>query len=161
MPSSHWAKDAIGWANSNGYMNGIAESTFNPGGTITRQQIWMILARLSGQFSSNMAEARVWAMNNGLSDGRNPGAPVTRQQMVTFLYRYCDTKGYSVSKSGDITSFPDCSVASDYAKDALSWAVGNGIVAGTKAGTLNPGGTATRAQFAVVVYRFAEAIMGG
>lgn len=156
VPAGYWAKGAIDWASANGYMKGLTESIFNPEGAATRQQVWMILARLSGQSPSGMAEARIWAMNSGLSDGTNPGAPVTRQQMVTFLHRYCGMRGHPVSGSGDLTAFRDYSSASDYAKNALAWAVGNGIVTGTKAGTLNPGGFATRAQFAVVLKRFYE-----
>lgn len=156
VPAGYWAKGAIDWASANGYMKGLTGSVFNPEGAATRQQVWMILARLSGQSPSGMAEARIWAMNSGLSDGTNPGAPVTRQQMVTFLHRYCGMRGYPVSRNGDLTAFLDYSSASDYAKNALAWAVGSGIVTGTKAGTLNPGGFATRAQFAVVLKRFYE-----
>lgn len=156
VPAGYWAKGAIDWASANGYMKGLTGSVFNPEGVATRQQVWMILARLSGQSPSGMAEARIWAMNSGLTDGTKPGAPVTRQQMVTFLHRYCGMRGYPVSGSGDLTAFRDYSSASDYAKNALAWAVGSGIITGTKAGTLNPGGFATRAQFAVVLKRFYE-----
>lgn len=154
ISNSHWAKDAIGWVSSNGYMNGKTSTKFDPDGSITRQQLWMILARLSGQSPADMAEATTWAVSSGLSDGTNPGAPMTRQQMAAFLYRYCGMKGYPISGNGDLTSFPDSGSVSNYAKDALSWAVGSGILTGTKAGELNPSGTATRAQFAVVLQRF-------
>lgn len=156
VPAGYWAKGAIDWASANGYMKGLTGSVFNPEGVATRQQVWMILARLSGQSPSSMAEARIWAMNSGLTDGTKPGAPVTRQQMVTFLHRYCGMRGYPVSGSGDLTAFRDYSSVSDYAKSALAWAVGSSIITGTKAGTLNPGGFATRAQFAVVLKRFYE-----
>lgn len=158
IPNNYWAEDAINWARSNGYMNGITDSTFNPEGTITRQQLCMILSRLNGQSPSSMAEARIWAMNSGLTDGTKPGAPMTRQQMVTFLYRFCRMMNYPITGSGDLTTFPDYASASNYAREALAWAVGNGIIAGTKAGMLNPGSTATRAQFAVVLQRFTKVI---
>lgn len=154
VPAGYWAKDAIDWASANGYMKGLTESVFNPERAATRQQVWMILARLNGQSPSGMAEARIWAMNSGLSDGTNPGAPVTRQQMVTFLHRYCGMMGYSSPANGNLTAFPDYRSVSNYAKDPLAWAVGNGVISGTKEGMLNPGRTATRAQFTVVLRRF-------
>lgn len=161
IPNGYWAEDAINWTRSNGYMNGITDSTFNPEGTITRQQLCMILSRLSGQSPSGMAEARIWAMNSGLTDGTKSGAPATRQQMVTFLYRYCRMMNYPITSGGDLTAFPDYASASNYARETLAWAVGNGIITGTKAGKLNPGGTATRAQFAVILQRFTKTIAEG
>lgn len=160
VPTGYWAKDAIEWASANGYMNGTTTTTFNPDGSTTRQQMWMILARLSGQNPASMAEARAWAMSNGISDGINGANAMTRQQMVTFLYRYCGMMGYSISGSGNLTQFPDHYNVADYAKEALAWAVGNGIINGTADGRLNPGGTATRAQFAVILQRFCENIVG-
>ena len=159
VPNSHWAKGAIEWASSNGFMNGLAGSAFAPEGAVTRQQVWMILARLSGQSPASMAEARAWAMNSGLTDGTTPGTPVTRQQMVTFLFRYCRLKNYPLTDSGVMTAFPDYAGSSNYAREALAWAVGNGVITGTKSGTLNPGGAATRAQFAVVLKRLANSVM--
>lgn len=82
VPETFWAYDEIVWAYDNGYVNGTTATTFSPNGSITRQQVWMILARLSGKSPANMAEARTWAMDNGISDGTNPGAAVTRQQLV-------------------------------------------------------------------------------
>ena len=161
IPNGYWAEDAINWTRSNGYMNGITDSTFNPEGTITRQQLCMILSRLSGQSPSGMAEARIWAMDSGLTDGTKSSAPVTRQQMVTFLYRYCRMMNYSLAGNGDLTVFPDYTSTSNYAREALAWAVGNGIITGTKAGMLNPDSTATRAQFAVILHRFANTIAEG
>ena len=83
----------------------------------------MILARHAGEDPANMAEARAWAMANGVSDGTNPGAAITRQQMVTMFYRYATLKGYDVSAEADITVFPDHHTVADYAKDAKEWAI--------------------------------------
>lgn len=152
-----WAKDAIAWAYENGYVNGTSNTTFNPDGSITRQQMWMILARLSGASPANMAEAREWAMDSGVTDGTNGGNAMTRQQMVTFLYRYGRLKGYALVGAedvGELDGFPDSGTVSGYAQVPLAWAVVNGIVSGTSDGTLNPGGGATRAQFAVILQRF-------
>lgn len=157
VPAGYWAADAISWARENGYMNGRTADTFDPNGTVTRQQLWMILARLSGQQPADMAEARIWAMANGVSDGSNPGSAVSRQQMVTMLYRFAGRKGYDVSGKASLAGFPDNGSVADYAKDAMAWSAANGIVTGTAQGTLNPAGTAARAQFAVILMRFCQA----
>lgn len=161
VDSSHWAAEAITWAYENGYMNGNSATTFNPQGTITRQQLWMILARLSGADPANFAEARAWAVNNGVSDGSNPAANMSRQQMVTFLHRYAEMRGYRLTGSADLTAFPDHASVANYAVEPLSWSVANSIVSGTANGTLNPGGTATRAQFAVILQRFYGSVVEG
>ncbi len=154
VPASFWAYDEIAWAYDNGYVNGTSATTFSPNSSITRQQVWMILARLSGADPASMAAAREWAMVNDISDGTNPGNAVTRQQLVALLYRYAQLMGYDNGAREALSSFPDAGTVSGYAQEPMQWSVANGIVAGTSAGTLNPTGTATRAQFAVILYRF-------
>ena len=154
VPASFWAYDEIAWAYDNGYVNGTSATTFSPNSSITRQQVWMILARLSGADPASMAAAREWAMVNDISDGTNPGNAVTRQQLVALLYRYAQLMGYDNGAREALSSFPDAGTVSGYAQEPMQWSVANGIVAGTSAGTLNPAGTATRAQFAVILYRF-------
>ena len=154
VPETYWAYDEIEWAYDNGYVNGTSAATFSPNSSITRQQVWMILARLSGADPASMAAAREWAMVNDISDGTNPGNAVTRQQLVALLYRYAQLMGYDNGAREALSSFPDAGTVSGYAQEPMQWSVANGIVAGTSAGTLNPAGTATRAQFAVILYRF-------
>ena len=154
VPESFWAYDEIKWAYDNGYVNGTSATTFSPNSSITRQQVWMILARLSGADPASMAEARTWAMENGVSDGTAPGNAVTRQQLVALLYRYATMMGYDNDARADLTSYPDAGTVASYAVEPMQWSVANSIVAGTSDGTLNPTGTATRAQFAVILYRF-------
>ena len=154
VPGGHWAESEITWAYESGYMNGNTATTFNPNGTVTRQQLWMILARLSGQRPANFEEAKAWAVDNGVSDGTNPGSAVSRQQLVTILYRYSAMMGYKTGGTADLTVFPDHASVAAYATDAMRWSVANSIVGGTAQGTLNPTGTATRAQFAVILFRF-------
>ena len=151
---SHWAYNEIAWAFENGYMNGTGTATFHPTGSVTRQQVWMILARMSGADPANMAEAKNWAVNNGVSDGSNPGSPVTRQQLVALLYRFAGQMGYDTAARADLSGYPDAASVSSYAADAMAWSVANSIVGGTTAGTLNPTGTANRAQFAAILWRF-------
>lgn len=152
----HWAAEEIQWAYANGYISGKTETTFDPSASISRQQIWMILARHAGKNPADMAEAKVWAFANGISDGTNPGNAVTRQQLVALLYRYAAANGYDVSKKADLSAYPDVAAVADYAYEAMAWSVANGIVGGTTAGTLDPTGSATRAQFAAILYRFCE-----
>ena len=114
----------------------------------------MILARLSGADPANMAEARTWAIENGISDGTTPGNAVTRQQLVALLFRYATMMGYANDARADLSIYPDADTVASYAVEPMQWSVANSIVAGTSDGTLNPTGTATRAQFAVILYRF-------
>ena len=154
VPDTHWAIKEITWAAENGIMNGIGGGQFAPDRTVTRQQLWMVMARLGGSNPADMAAARSWAMSNNISDGTRPGEALTRQQLVAILYRYAQLMGYPTTGAADTSTFPDHATVSAYAKDAMAWAVGNGIVTGTSNGRLNPGGTASRAQFAVIMYRF-------
>ena len=154
VPETFWAYDEIAWAYENGYVNGVTATTFNPNGAISRQQVWMILARLSGYDPADMAAARAWAMENGVSDGTNPGNAVTRQQLVALLFRFAELRNYANDQRADLSVFPDVGTVAEYAVEPMQWSVANDIVGGTTAGTLNPEGTATRAQFAVILYRF-------
>lgn len=154
---TYWAYDEIAWAYENGYMSGTSATAFTPGGTVTRQQVWMILARMAGANPTDMAAAKAWAVANGISDGTSPGSPVTRQQLAALLYRYAVLYGYDVSvgENTNILSFTDVGQLSEYAIPAMQWAVGAGIINGTGDGsTLTPQGDSTRAQLAVMLYRF-------
>ena len=154
---TYWAYDEITWAYKNGYMSGTSATAFNPGGTVTRQQVWMILARMAGEHPTNMAEAKAWAVANGISDGTNPGGAVTRQQLAALLYRYAVQYGYDVSVGEDtnLLSYTDASSVAEYAIPAMQWACGTGIINGTGDGsTLSPQGVSTRAQLAVMLYRW-------
>ena len=114
-----------------------------------------IEVEVTGAAPADMAAARTWAMENGISDGSNPGAAVTRQQLVALLYRFAALQGYDTTQGGmAIREYPDYAAVAEYATAAMDWAVSAGILSGTTEGTLNPAGTATRAQFAVILYRF-------
>lgn len=154
VPEDFWAKDAIAWAYERGYVNGTGLTSFTPDGNITREQMWMILARLNGQPPADMDEAREWAMSNGVSDGSAPTMDMPRQQMVTILYRYTQLRGFEVSGAAELSGYVDSGSVADYAQEGMAWAVGNGIVSGMTADTLAPDGTATRAQFVTILQRF-------
>jgi len=155
VPKEHWAAKEIRWARDGGLMSGYGTGAFGPNGATTRQQLWMVLARLDGLRPADMSVARTWAMNAGVSDGTNPNGALSRQQLVTMLYRFAKTKGVDVSASAKLGSYADGAKVASYAKDAMSWAVGKGIVTGSGS-KLNPEGTATRAHFAVFLYRYSN-----
>ncbi len=157
IPTSHWAAGEINWANQMGYMNGSA-GRFNPNGTITHQQMWMVLARLTGSRPANMTEARRWAVENSFAEGSSPNSPVARHQLVTALYRCAHLMGSSNRNTTSLAGYADSRIVPTVARDAFAWAVANGIVGGTANGRLDPNGTLTRAQFAVILYRYSQRI---
>lgn len=154
VPAGHAFYGDISWAAAKGYMGGYSDGSFRPSANTTRQALWMVLARIDGASPADMAAARGWAIRNSVSDGSNPGGAMTRQQMVTMLYRYAQSKGCKTTGGVSLDSFTDASSVAGYAQDAMSWAVGSGIVQGTGNGALNPTGTATRAHFAAFLHRF-------
>ena len=155
VAAGYWAAEDINWCFAKNVMLGNSATTFNPAGVTSRQQLWMVLARVNGSAPDSMATARTWAINMGVSDGTNVSGSLTRQQMVAMLYRYSAIKGYSGKVGGSLSAFSDAGSVSAYARDAMSWAVANGIITGND-GRLNPNGTATRAQFAAIMHRFCD-----
>lgn len=155
VPGAHWAAKEIRWARDGGLMSGYGNGNFGPTASTTRQQLWMVLARLSGTRPADMAEARQWAINTGVSDGSNPSGVLSRQQLVTMLYRFAKSQGVNVSASAKLSGYTDSAKVASYAKEALSWAAAKGIMSGSN-GKLNPEGNATRAHFAVFLYRYSN-----
>ena len=151
----HWAAKEIRWARNGGVMSGYEGGYFRPTGSTNRQQLWMVLARLSGTRPADMAMARQWAMNTGVSDGTNPTGVLSRQQLLTMLYRYAKSQGVDVSASASLSAYADGAKVASYAKDALSWAAAKGIVDGP-ATKLRPEDAATRDYFAVFLYRYSN-----
>ena len=135
---------------------GTSANTFTPGGFMTRQAMWMVLARMSGANPANMTEAKRWAEENGVSDGSDPTNAVTRQQFVTMLWRWAKSQGIDVSVGEDtnILSYNDAFSISEYAIPAMQWACGAGIMGGYADGTLRSNDTATRAHVAKMLMNF-------
>ena len=170
-----WFYDAVRCAYETGLMDGVGDNLFAPNSETTRAQLVTILYRLAGEpepggdsgFSDVAAgiwytDAVAWAAENGIVNGVSdtefaPGDDITREQLVTVLYRYAESKGYDVSASADLSGYPDAGQVQDYAQPAMAWAVAEGIVEGVD-GTLNPAGNATRAQIATILMRFCEGI---
>ncbi len=152
VPATHWAYEAVEAVTKAGLFNGTSATTFSPEMDTTRGQLMTVLARLSGADTSGDAIAKgvAWAVANGVSDGTNPGEKITREQLVTMLYRYSGKPAVT----GDLSAYTDAASVSDWAKDAMTWAVNNGIVKGMTETTLVPGAYATRAQIATIMQRF-------
>ena len=156
---TYWAAEAIDFATSRELFAGNTETTFNPGGTTNRQQVWMVLARLDGGTPASMTAARTWAVDSGISDGSDPTGTLTRQQLAAMLYRYAQSKGQGFTDQWAFQlDYPDADQVSGYAYEALCWMTMHGIISGMTDGTLNPSGTATRAQTATILQRFVETI---
>ena len=150
-----WFYDYVEYVYANGLMDGVSDTTFEPNVNMTRAMVWAILARIDGETvtGANWVEtAREWAMANGVSDGENADGYVTREQLATMLWRYAGEPASSYS----LSAFTDASSVSDYAATAMAWAVEHGIITGVTDTTLVPQGTATRAQCAAMLMRFAE-----
>ena len=163
VKSGDWFYDAVAYVYANGLMDGTSATTFEPNANMTRAMVWAILARIDGETVTGAdwaSAARTWAMAGGVSDGTDPNGPVTREQFATMLYRYAAAKGYDVSigQSTNILSYADFASISEYAIPAMQWACGSGIVTGVTESTLEPQGTATRAQCAAMLMRFIEGV---
>lgn len=155
-----------------GLINGMTDTTFGPTVNLTRAMMVTLLYRMegapavagtcrftdvkSGTFYYN---AVLWAQENGIVKGTSdttfsPKLDITREQLVTLLYRYAQQKGIDVSTAGDMKGFTDVDQIHFYAKEAMVWAVGTGLIKGTTETTLKPSGTALRSQAVTFLYRF-------
>ena len=161
VTESDWYYDGVKYACDNGLMNGTGEGTFAPKADTTRGMIVTILARMEGVNTSGGASwyalGSEWAMNAGVSDGTNMEGKITREQLAVMLYRYAKMKGYDVSASADISAYTDASGVSGWAKEAMQWAVGSGLIQGSGS-ALAPQANADRAQIATILMRFAQSI---
>ena len=160
VPTSAWYYTAVKYVYDNKLMDGVDTYVFAPNDTLTRAMVWTIIARMSGVDTTGgntwYAKAQEWVITNGISDGENPTAAITREQLVTMLYRYAQIKGYDVSvgENTNILSYVDATSISEYAVAAFQWACGSGLTEGDENGALTPLATATRAQAAAMIMRF-------
>ena len=151
-----WYYDAVYYVWDKGLMDGVDTHEFAPNATLTRAMVWTIIARAEGVDttggSSWYAKAQEWVVAKGISDGENPSAAITRQELVTMLYRLAGEP----SVSGIITA-PDAASVSAWASDAMVWAMNIGLIEGDENGAVTPTATATRAQAAAIFMRYIEA----
>ena len=153
VAASAWYYDAVKYVYDKGLMDGVDTHEFAPNATLTRAMVWTILARAEGVDTTGgaswYAKAQEWVVAKGVSDGENPNAAITRQELVTMLYRLAG----SPSVTGSLTA-PDASSVSSWAKDAMLWAMNLGLVEGDENGAVTPTATATRAQAAALIMRY-------
>ena len=181
-----WAHAGLDYCIYSGYINGLSATTVDPSGTCTRAQLVCILYRIQGEpkvvEGYELDKLRVpfddvprgqwytnaiwWAKLTGIVNGTSattfdPSGQITREQLAAILYRY--TAKYAPDATGNAASlaaYPDAGSVSAYARDAMAWAVGNGLIGGIPHGKtdyLEPGGSATRAQVATILMRYKQA----
>ena len=150
-----WYYDAVKYVWEHELMNGVSATQFSPNTTLNRAMIWTMLARLDGVNTDGganwYAKAQEWAMANGVSDGTDPMGAVTREQLVTMLWRF---KGEPTVDF--LLTAKDADTVSSWAYEAMRWAVAEGIIEGDENGMISPTATATRAQAAAIFMRFIE-----
>lgn len=173
--TDQWYYDAVAFVYHLGYFSGTGADTFAPNGVMDRAMVATVLYRISGDSTTNQpaafsdvpvgewySQGVAWASANSVVNGMGGGlyAPhqsVTREQLVTMLYRYVkDYKKTAASAAGDLSAFPDSPQISAWAREAMSWAVGAGLLHGRDSGALDPTGTATRAEVAAILQRFSS-----
>lgn len=156
VPKTAWYYDAVKTAYEAGIMNGVTDTLFEPDGTLTRAMFWTILARVDGVDTDGGAtwysRAQQWAIENGVSDGSDPMGALTREQLVTMLWRL---NGEPVVDY--LITAPDASQISSWALEAMRWAASIGLIEGDETVALNPTATTTRAQAATFMVRYLAA----
>ena len=166
-----FARDVI-YVTLTGLMNGTGDG-FSPNNNINRAQLVTVLYRMAGQPEVTgenpftdvpdgqwYTDAVLWAAENNITDGTSettfsPNNPLTREQMATFLYRFADFETEEpIEITGDLSGYTDADLVADYAVNAMTWAVGEGVISGIGNNTLAPDNTASRAQMATVLTRY-------
>ena len=175
-----WYYGAAAYAYNNGLFAGTTDTTFAPDMTMTRAMLVSVLWRLAGEPAPKgtntfddvpdgtwYTDAVTWAAENGvvagIGNGRfDPDGSVTREQTAVILFNYAQSKGYDVSARADLSVFPDAGSVSGWAQDALAWANASGLISGAVRGTqtiLNPQGSASRAQVAMILMGYVEHVV--
>lgn len=156
VPQSYWGSEYIDFVTSREIFSGTEEDRFSPDLPMNRAMIVTVLAALDGADTSSTGGAwyeagQRWAMLNGISDGTNMDQSLTREQLAVMLWNYAGKPESSYS----LTSYPDWTSTSDWAQQAMAWAVEEGLISNLN-GSLAPQGTATRAQVSTILMRFVE-----
>ena len=151
-----WYYEAVKYVYEKGIMNGMDRYSFQPNGTLTRAMIWTMLARFDGVDTEGgnswYAKAQEWATANSVSDGENPTGEVTREQLITMLWRYAGSPTYTA----DLSGYVDTADISSWAEQAMCWAVATGVIEGDENSALTPQANTTRAEAAAILMRFIE-----
>ena len=172
VTAGDWFTSDVIYVTLTGLMNGTGDG-FSPNNNINRAQLVTVLYRMAGQPEVTgenpftdvpdgqwYTDAVLWAAENNITDGTSettfsPNDALTREQMATFLYRFADFETEEpIEITGDLSSYTDADLVADYAVDAMTWAVGEGVISGIGNNTLAPDNTASRAQMATVLTRY-------
>ena len=176
VKENSWFMSEVAYCVNQGYVSGMTETTFAPNNNLTRAQFLTLLAKLDGvdltkydTTDSGFADVKTdhwfnevvcWAVENQFTSGLTattfgPNANITRSQLARFFYVYTEKKGYDVSKSADLSIFPDADKVQSWAETPVKWAVAEGLIAGMN-GNLAPNGNATRTQAARIIMMYAN-----
>jgi len=154
----NWFYEAVRFVNISGLMHGTSDVVFSPNTTLTRAMLITILARTAGVDTtvgdSWYSEAIVWALESGISDGTNLHQNITREQLVTMIFRFAGLLEVPTDGRSELYAFSDAEDVSYWASDAKAWAIYAGLIRGRTETTLAPIGTATRAETATILMRF-------
>ena len=156
VPQNSWFASAVQYVTSNSLMNGTSTTAFSPSANMSRGMLMTVLARYAGESTEGgtvwYEKGMNWAKNKGISDGSAPNANITREQLAAMLYRYAGEP----DGAADLSVYTDAGSVSAYAEKAVQWCVKNGILTGKTSSTLAPKATATRAECAAMLQRFAS-----
>lgn len=156
VPQNSWFASAVQYVTSNSLMNGTSTTAFSPSATMSRGMLMTVLARYAGESTEGgtvwYEKGMNWAKNKGISDGSAPNRNITREQLASMLYRYAGEP----DGAADLSAYTDAGSVSAYAEKAMQWCVKNGILTGKTSSTLAPKATATRAECAAMLQRFAS-----
>lgn len=155
VPQNSWFASAVQYVTSNSLMNGTSTTAFSPSATMSRGMLMTVLARYAGESTEGgtvwYEKGMNWAKSRGVSDGSAPNRNITREQLAAMLYRYAGEP----DGAADLSAYTDAGSVSAYAEKAVQWCVKNGILTGKTSSTLAPKATATRAECAAMLQRFA------
>ena len=172
VTAGDWFTSDVIYVTLTGLMNGTGDG-FSPNNNINRAQLVTVLYRMAGQPDVTgenpftdvpdgqwYTDAVLWAAENGITEGTSettfaPNSALSREDMATLLYRFADFETEEpIEITGDLSGYTDADLVADYAVDAMTWAVGEGVISGIGDNTLAPDNTASRAQMATVLTRY-------
>lgn len=155
VPQNSWFASAVQYVTSSSLMNGTSTTAFSPSANMSRGMLMTVLARYAGESTEGgtvwYEKGMNWAKNKGISDGSAPNRNITREQLAAMLYRYAGEP----DGAADLSAYTDAGSVFAYAEKAVQWCVKNGILTGKTSSTLAPKATATRAECAAMLQRFA------
>lgn len=172
IPANHWARTAVNYLYQRGIVSGVSSTKYGANTNVTRGQAVTMIWRSQGspepagkntftdvKSSDYYLKAVVWAAENGIVSGTgnnkfSPNNNITREQLITIMYKLAEFMGVDVSKKGSLSGFKDAAKIAKYAQEPVKWAIAAGLAGGYEDGTFRPQGTATRAEYAQVLYKY-------